>query len=109
LWLNQQRIRAHAAAGSVMGGAVPGRRMALFGSDSEGNRLVWDLSWRYRPARLKPRAARRTPCVQLVSGAGRGVARPYAASPRTSSQPCTPDRSRLTGALTAKLGASQRR
>jgi hypothetical protein len=46
LWLNQQRIRAHAAAGSVMGGAVPGRRMALFGSDSEGNRLVWDLSWR---------------------------------------------------------------
>jgi hypothetical protein len=46
LWLDQQRVRARAAAGSVAGEAAPGRRMALFGNDSEGNRLVWDLSWR---------------------------------------------------------------
>jgi hypothetical protein len=46
LWLAEQRIRVRAAAGSVTDQANPSRRAALFGSDSEGNRLVWDLSWR---------------------------------------------------------------
>jgi len=46
LWLDQQRIRARVAAGTVSGDAGSGRRITLLGSDSEGDRLVWDLSWR---------------------------------------------------------------
>lgn len=43
-WLDQQRIRAHPARG-VTRAAAPGTRMALFGNDSEGTRLIWDLAW----------------------------------------------------------------
>jgi hypothetical protein len=46
LWLDQQRIRAHAGASAAMSMTASGRRMAMFGFDSDGNRLVWDLAWR---------------------------------------------------------------
>ncbi|MGA2501850.1 MAG: hypothetical protein ABSH20_29260 [Tepidisphaeraceae bacterium] len=46
LWLDQQRIRARAGVSGVMSETSPGRRIAMFGFDSDGNRLVWDLAWR---------------------------------------------------------------
>ena len=45
-WLDQQRSRARAGASGAMSEAAPGIRIALFGFDSDGNRLVWDLAWR---------------------------------------------------------------
>ena len=45
-WLDQQRSRALEGARGAMSETAPGRRIALFGFDSNGNRLVWDLAWR---------------------------------------------------------------
>jgi hypothetical protein len=45
-WLDQQRSRARAGASGAMSEAAPGIRIALFGFDSDGNRLVWDLACR---------------------------------------------------------------
>jgi hypothetical protein len=46
LWLDQRRIGVNEAARAVKSETMPGRRIALFGFDSDGNRLVWDLAWR---------------------------------------------------------------
>ena len=44
-WLDEQRTRVQAEA-ITKGRPAPGSRIAVFGSDDEGTRAVWDLAWR---------------------------------------------------------------
>ncbi len=44
-WLNEQRTRVQAEA-ITKSRPARGSRIAVFGSDQEGTRAVWDLAWR---------------------------------------------------------------